>query len=243
MLRLIFSLALATNLLVLTPALVLAGENTPTITLTGIGKAEAAPDMALISSGVVSRAPTAREALDENTAAMQAVLDLANEMGVAQEDIQTSNFSIRPQYAPYDRRDSQGNPLPPEITGYEVSNMLSVRVRDLASLGPLLDRFVSAGANQINAISFSLSDPGPFEDEARRTAMADAIAKARLYAEAAGVQLGRILTITESSLGPMPQAEFMMSSRMAMESAPVPVAAGELSFSRTITVQWELVQD
>ena len=214
-----------------------------TISLVGNGEVAATPDMAIVSSGVVSHGKTARDALDANTLAMNQIFAVLLEANIEQKDIQTSGFSVRPQYRYSDQRDANGYQLPPRILGYEVSNTLTVRVRNLDDLGQLLDRAVSVGSNQINSISFAVTDTAPLLNEARRSAMADAIAKAQLYAEAAGVSLGNIMSISEGSPITAPQPQVVMMARMAEDSGPVPVAAGELSFSKQVSVVWQLAQD
>ena len=236
-------LSLLLLMFISSPALAQTTPDTGKISLTGTGLVSAAPDMAIISSGVVTHGATARKALDANNAAMNKIFNILLTADIAQKDIQTSGFSVQPQYQYSDRRDANGYPLPPRILGYQVSNILNVKVRNLDDLGKLLDSSVSVGANQINAISFALSDTSSQLNEARRAAMANAIAKAELYAEAAGVTLGNILSITESSPGYAPQPEMMMSRMAADAPGVVPVATGDLDFSMQVSVTWELVQD
>lgn len=214
-----------------------------TISLVGIGKVTATPNMAIVSSGVVSHGKTARDALDANTIAMNQIFTILLDANIEQKDIQTSGFSVRPQYRYSDQRDVNGYQLPPRILGYEVSNTLTVRVRNLDDLGQLLDNAVSVGSNQINSISFAVTDTAPLLNEARRSAMADAIAKAELYAQAAGVSLGNIISISEGSPITAPQPQVVMMARMAEDTGPVPVATGELSFSKQVSVIWQLAQD
>ncbi len=238
-------LIVSISLLTLFAQPVFADENSSSgrISLTGIGTIAGTPDMAVINSGVVTFGKTARIALDANTEAMGELFVLFEGTGIENRDIQTSQFSVQPRYIYSDQRDENGYPLAPRINGYQVSNTLSVKVRELATLGSLLDRAVSVGANRINSISFTVNDPEPLLDDARRAAMADAIAKARLFADAAGVELGRIISISEGAQSPAPQFEMVQFARAAADSGPVPVAAGELSFSKTISVVWELDQD
>lgn len=236
-------IAIVAVLFLATPALAQNFPGTGAISMTGTGEVSGKPDMAIISSGVVTQGKTARDALSANTQAMNRIFEVLQSADIEMRDIQTSNFSVSPQYIYSDQRDDNGYQLPPRISGYQVANTLTVQVRDLDNLGTLLDSVVSVGSNQINSISFAVSDTAPLLDDARRAAMADAIAKARLYTEAAGVNLGKILSISEAEafFAPPPNMELM--ARMEMSSSPVPVAAGELSFSRQITVVWELAQD
>lgn len=212
------------------------------LTVQGIGKISAVPDTAFISSGVVSQSKTAREALDANTSAMSELIKVLQASGIETKDIQTSNFSVQPQYIYSNKRDESGYNQPPQIVGYQVSNQVNVRVRDLDSLGAVLDRAVSVGANTINNVSFAVDDNDSLLDEARRRAVTSAIAKAQLYAKAANVTLDRILSISESG-GSQPYPVAVQMARMeSFDSAPVPVQAGELTFSASVSIQWELGQ-
>ncbi len=224
----------------LSPAIAQTELKPGTISLQGVGEVASAPDMAVVNSAVVTNALTAREALDANTAAMSKLFALLRDSGIEDRDIQTSDFSVQPQYVYPNRPDANGNPKPPRIVGYQVFNNVSVRVRDLDILGQLLDNAVTVGANQINSISFAVSETAELLADARRAAMADAIARAELYAEAAGLSLGRIISIREDG-GSRPVFQPEMA-RMAMASDAVPVSAGELTFSRQVSVEWELVQ-
>lgn len=216
-----------------------------TITIQGRGEVTAAPDTAMVTSGVTTRGDTAREALDANTEAMDALMQALGEAGIEPRDIQTSNFTVSPNYAYSDRRTPEGYSLPPVIAGYVVSNNVSVRVRDLEILGAVLDRAVTVGANTIGGISFSVDDPSALQDEARARAMEDAVRKAEIYARAGGFSVGRIRTLAEGASGgrpPQPYMADMMAAR-SMEGASVPVQAGELSFAVDVTVVWEIAQD
>jgi len=224
------------------PALAQNSEKSGTISLNGIGEVVSAPDMAIINSGVVTMEKTARAALNANSAAMGQLFALFSAAGIEKRDIQTSNFSVQPQYIYSDRRDQNGYPRPPRISGYQVSNNVSVKLRDLDALGALLDSAVSVGANQINSISFAVNDTAPLLAKARRAAMADAIAKAQLYAEAAGVKLGEIVSISEGASDQPARFEAMALSRGNAPGQEAPVASGELTFAKQVSVTWKLVQ-
>jgi uncharacterized protein YggE len=232
------SLALAASLA--SPAL--AAEDGPaTISIEGRGEVMAAPDTALITSGVTTQGATARAALDANSAAMTELLQTLKEAGIGSRDIQTSGFSVNPNYVYTDARDENGYTLPPKIDGYVVSNTVTVRVRELEALGAVLDQAVTVGANTVNGISFSVADPATLLDDARRKAFDDARRKATLYAEIAAVELGSVQRIEESQPfdGPQPyQMQTAMYDRA--EATAVPVEAGELTFPVTVTVTWEL---
>jgi len=210
-----------------------------TISIEGRGEVRAAPDMALINSGVTTQGATAREALDANTAAMTDLLATLKEAGIEARDIQTSGFSVTPNYVYSDARDANGYSLPPKINGYQVSNTVTVAVRDLEDLGAILDSAVDVGANTIHGVSFSVADPTDLYNEARKKAFADARAKAELYAETAGATLGDLQSISEGQSFEPPQP-YPMYARAEMSAAPVPVEAGEMTFSINVKVEWEL---
>lgn len=208
------------------------------ISLTGIGEVTAKPDMALVTSGVVTQAATARDALTDNTKAMAELLAVLKEAGVEERDVQTSGFSVSPNYVYSDQRDANGYSLPPQINGYMVSNNVTVRIRDLASLGSVLDKQVTVGANAINGVTFTVADPSALYDEARKAAFADAKKKAELYAEAAGEELGLIKSVNEQQGYSEPQPYMMKAVDSVAASAAVPVATGELSFQINVNVTW-----
>lgn len=204
------------------------------ITVTGEGSVSAAPDMALITLGVTTEGETAKAALDLNNEQQAAVMASLSAAGVEGRDIQTSVLNLSPVW----RNDRAGTDEEPRISGYQASNQVTVRVRDLAALGALLDTVVTTGANTLNSLSFSLSDPAPEMDKARRAAVADAMARAKLYAEAAGVTLGPVIRISDAPaqgpVGPM--------FRQAAEMKAVPVAAGEIALSASVTVTFAISQ-
>ncbi len=207
----------------------------PTLSLAGTGEILATPDMALIQSGVVTEAETARAALDANNEAIAAVIAAMKEAGIEARDIQTSGFSVQPRFHfPKNGDDTES----PRIIGYSVTNAVTVRVRDLDTLGSVLDKAVTVGANRINGINFVVSDADKRLDEARGLAIADATRKARIYADAAGVNLSRVQSISEAGgYAPAPRKAMMMRA----ESAPaVPVEAGEQSLSVNVSVTWEI---
>jgi uncharacterized protein YggE len=214
-----------------------------TISIDGRGEVLAAPDMAQINSGVTTQAATAREALDANTEAMTALIAELKASGIEARDIQTSGFSVNPNYVYTDERDENGYSLPPKINGYQVSNTVTVTVRKLDTLGAILDKSVTIGANTVNGISFSVADPSKLYDEARKAAFSDARAKAELYASAAGGTLDEIKSISEAQGFNSPQPYPMYARAEMAASAAAPVEAGELAFAITVNVQWELDTD
>ena len=227
------SIILAIALLL--PIHALAADEFPaTLTVTGHGSASAAPDMATVLTGVESFAETASVALAMNSDQMTRVLAELADAGVAPKDIQTSNLSIQPRYS--DRKSREAF----QIEGYQVRNSLSVQVRDVTSLGTILDAIVRSGANRIDAVSFGFTDTKTLKQQARKDAVADARATAEIYATAAGVNLGDILTITDGSAPPRPMPGMAMAE---MARSSVPIASGESSIGDSVRVVWELVQD
>ena len=202
-----------------------------TITMTGHGETRAAPDMAQITAGVTTTAPTAAQALSANSARMKAVFATLEKSGVPEKNIQTANFYVSPQYTNGD------NNNPRRLTGYQVNNDVSVRLDDVARLGGTLDALVTAGANQINGVNFSIQNGAPLLEKARADAIADARTRAETYARAAGVSLGAILSISEGSTEAQPRPMFRMA---VAQGAPTQIAPGEQSVSADVTVIWEI---
>ncbi|WP_026618972.1 uncharacterized protein M728_002162 [Ensifer sp. WSM1721] len=209
------------------------------IKVSGEGRSTTAPDMAILQLSVVKDAKTAREALDANNKAMEDVLAALKQSGIAERDLQTSGFSIMPQYN-YPQNNDGGN-RPPELVGYQVVNGVSVRVRDLTKLGEVLDKSVTLGVNQGGGIEFTNDKPDAVITEARKAAVADAINKARVLAEAAGVSLGRLIEIAEQPDRPEP---IPVARSMAKEFAAdaVPVATGENAYNVTVNVTFAIEQ-
>ena len=213
------------------------------ITVSGLGEVTAEPDLAVITTGVVTSAPTAREAVTANTQAMNGVLGRLKEMGIADRDLQTSDFSITPQYQHFRGQNGQPAP-PPRIVAYEVRNTLRVRIRELESTGAILDAVVSDGANQVSGIGFSIDDPTALMQKARRRAVSDARDRAEVLADSLGVALGRIVSVSEGQMRPpVPQPRMArMEMAMAADAGPVSVEAGEQLLTATVTITWEIEQ-
>jgi uncharacterized protein len=227
-------LALAAALL--TSAAPLAAQSAPTLlTVAAEGRVERAPDVADLSAGVVTQAATASEALRLNAQRMTSVIAALKRTGIADRDIQTSGLNLNPQYL---YRENQ----PPQLTGYQVMNNVSVRVRDLDNMGRTIDALVAQGSNQINGPSFRLDKPDIALDEARVAAIRKARERAELYAKATGLRVGRIAQISETG-GMVPPPYPMPVARMesmAAKDASTPIAPGEVEASLTVNVTFEL---
>ncbi|MDK3020317.1 SIMPL domain-containing protein [Pseudodonghicola flavimaris] len=208
-----------------------AGEMPRQIVVTGEAQVEAVPDMAVITLGVTQTAREAAAALEATSTGVAAVLDRLEAAGIAARDMQTQGVSLTPQWS--EARDGEAR----DIAGFVASNTVMVRVRDLDQLGAVMAAVVADGANRFDGLSFGLQDPAPLEEDARRQAVADGIARAKLLAEAAGVTLGPVQTIRDGAAGTGPQPEMRM--RVASMSA-VPVAAGEIEVSASVTMTFAI---
>lgn len=208
----------------------------PRIVVSGEGEATIAPDVALLSLSVMREAPTAGEALTANNDAMAAVIAAMKAAGIAERDLQTAGVQINPRYTYINKPDGSQEAT---LVAYQVTNTLSVRVRDIAKTGEVLDRAVSLGVNQGGGISFTNDDPSATLTEARKKAVADAMAKAKTLAEAAGVGLGRVLEISDQTYGAAPMP---IEAKAFDAAAPrsVPVEAGENAYRVQVTVTFEL---
>lgn len=210
-----------------------------TIMVSGEGEATVAPDMAVISLAVVRDADTAGEALEANSAAMAEVLADLKGQGIAEKDLQTTDFSIQPKYKQETRTD--GTYEAPVIVGYTVSNGLTVRVRDLSKLGAIIDQSVKLGVNQGGGISFTNDDPEATIEAARKQAVEKAAAKAKTLTEAAGVKLGRVVEISENFARPMPQV-YAAAPMAKMADESVPIASGENLYTVTVNITYAIEQ-
>ncbi len=198
----------------------------------------AEPDIAFLTAGVESEAKTAQAAMSANARAMNGVFDALKKAGVARKDMQTSNFSLHPRYD-YIKSITGSNSGQRRLAGYTVSNQLTVKVRDLDNLGATMDALVNAGGNTFSGIRFALDNDKGVRDQARSEAMKEALAKAELYASAAGYKVARIVTISEGGdYNPQPMREMAMA-RMA-DSAPTPIASGEVGYTSRVNVMFEL---
>ena len=218
-----------------TPALAGDDKLPRTLSINGHGEVRQAPDLANVNVGVTSQAPAANEALAANSQAMQAIFAALKTAGIADKDVQTSNFMVQPRY------DYNNEGRPPRLVGYDVSNSVTITVRLLDGLGAVLDQVVQSGSNQINGIQFDIANPQAATDEARKLAVADARRKAEIYAAAGGVKLGDIVSISEG-VAYQPPAPIMRAKAMraeAMAAAP-PIAQGEQTLGVDVTIVWEI---
>ena len=205
----------------------------PTLTVSAEGRSLRAPDLAELSGGVVTIASTAAQAMRDNAQKMAAVVAAVRKAGIAERDIQTAGLSLQPQY----RYENNQAPI---LTGYQATNTVSLRLRQLPDAGRLLDTLVSVGANQISGPVFRVENSDAALDEARIAAVAAAKARADLYAKAAGVRLKRIMTLSESGGYEPPRPLAGMQMRAMKAEADTPVMPGEIALTVTVNLVYEL---
>lgn len=203
------------------------------ISVSGRGSVTVSPDTAIITVGVQARRDTVAEARNDAAEAMTAIVAVLRDEGVAEEDIKTQFLSINPVY---NYRED-----PPELTGFDVVNNVRVTVRDLDSVGPIIDGVAEAGGDltRINGISFTIDDPSPFQAELREKAVGDAMSKAQQLATLAGVVLGPAISISEGGgIVPVNQTGFrdFAVAEAALEFAPTPISAGELELNLSVSM-------
>ncbi len=199
------------------------------VTVTGEASLSVAPDVAVIRIGVTSQGKTAKAASDTNAKQMTAVLAAIKADGIAERDIQTSRLSLQPQYDP-------NKAGPAHLLGFQVTNQLTVTIRDIGKLPEFLDSAVGAGANEMSGIEFVVSKQSNLLDQVRAEAIADAHRKAELYAQAAGAKIGRVVTIIdEGATPPYPAMK-------ALRAGAVPIAPGEQTLRAAVSVSYELGQ-
>lgn len=206
------------------------------LNVSATGRVTRTPDMATVRAGVVTQSPTAAAALSDNAQRMAAVVRALRGAGVETRDISTSNVSLQPQYRYAENQ-------PPAITGYQASNTVAVKFRDVAKSGAVLDALVKAGANQIDGPAMALSEPDAALDEARTDAVKRARTRADLYARAAGLTVARIVSIDEAGEndGGTPQPPVLYRARaMAAQDAATTVLPGETDVTVTVNVRFLL---
>lgn len=199
------------------------------ISVAGVGKSYQAPDVASVSAGVVTQAPTAQAAMSANSRKMNSVIDALKSAGIQSRHIQTSQLSLNPQY-------DYSNRKQPRITGYQARNTVSARSENLDQVGPMLDALIEAGANNINGIQFSIKDAEAAKSEARKEAVKNARRKAEEMATAAGVRLGKILQMSESGGHFNPPQPMMMRAMSADMAESTPVQGGEQTLAVTVNM-------
>lgn len=220
-----------------TPSAPAIAQGNTLLTVAAEGRSTRKPELAVFTAGVSTTGTTAGEAMSANAAQMNKVVAALRRAGIAERDIQTSNLNLNPVYS-QDQQRAPNGPQEARIIGYQANNSVTIKQRNLTEFGKVLDTLVAAGANQVNGPSFDVNDPDAALDEARTNAIQKARARATLYANAAGLKVARILSISEAGgYSPRPVAYRMAAADSAGNT---PVLAGEVSLETNVTVQFEL---
>lgn len=223
---------------ILSPAAAFAQAAAPVIAGTRLdivatGEVSAVPDIALIGAGVVTQATSASEAMAENARRAATTIAALRKAGIADRDIQTSAINLGPQYKYADNQ-------PPVITGYQATSRINIRFREVRKAGAILDALVAAGANQIDGPNLTIDHPEALLDQAREQAMVQARSRAVLYAKAAGLQIRRIVAISEGSVEAPPRPMAMATMARFKGSADTAIEPGEQKLSVSVAVTYEL---
>jgi len=197
------------------------------------GEVTRVPDVAIISTGVVTRAASASQALSQNAARLDRVRAALKRAGVADRDIQTSSVSLNPDYVYADRQ-------PPKLTGYQASNQLTVRFRDIRNSGQILDALVAEGANQISGPTLTIDRPDAALDEARTRALAVGRARAEVYARSLGMRVVRLLTVSEGARFDNPAPMVALARRMEADQSSTAIVPGEQQLTVTLQMSFEM---
>lgn len=216
---------LAAGIAIAAAGAVAAQANSGRITVQGEGQAASVPDMATMSVGVSARDDAAEVAMEQAAVAMAGVRTRLTEIGIARRDMQTGVLSLQPR----PDRDSG------EVDGFEARNVLEVTVRDLDLLGKALDAALAEGVNELHGLRFGLADLGPITEEARRAAVDDARARAELYADAAGVALGRMIRLRDEPVADQPQPMLRMESAVGVGDS---LSEGEVTVTARVTADF-----
>lgn len=205
-----------------------------TLTLTGTGTAEAKPELAMVQIGVAVTAKVAKDALAENSKLLTAALNAAKEAGIEPRDLQTSGLALRPDIIRAEKWPHR------EVIGYQVNNLVTMRVRDISKLGALLDRLVVLGINDIRNISFSVANPAPLIEQARAEAIKDVMDKAQKVADAANLRIVRVLELNESGVESPSPRPMVMARAATAPRVEVPIEGGELTYRARVNAVFEI---
>ena len=208
-----------------------AEEALPTLTMNGVGSAQIAPDMAEITLGVITEAKDAAKAHSDNAAQAARVQAAVKALGVAERDIQTTRYDFSPIYDVKDNGRSV-------TTGYTVTNAIVVKVRNLANVSKVIDAALANGANRVDSLEFSASDPSAAKDAALADAARDARSKADAVARALGVRVVRVLTVHADAQSYTPRNFMPMMMAKEAYDAGTPISAGELSFEASVNISY-----
>jgi hypothetical protein len=218
----------------------------PTLTVSATGALQLSPDTAVVTLGMETVGKSLAETQQQNAAAMQKVVERLLQSGIEKERVQTSSFTVTPQYKPQPpRRTGEILPTEPEIIGYTVSNMMTVEVRELEKTGRVIDGALAAGANRFHGLHWALRDEQPPRLRALKMAAAQAREKAQALGEALDVKLVRIIMATEGGVNVISPRPFMARALGAMQSADasVPISPGEMKVEANVTLVYEIRRD
>lgn len=237
------ALALAAPALITAPVAAQVAIEAPPgaarLSLSVTERIEADPDLAIVTGGVTTTAPTATEALRQNSEQMQRVIAAVRRAGIAERDVQTVGVNLNAQYNYEGRRDGQ----PPRFIGYQASNSVQLRVKDIAKLGAILDSLVESGANQINGPTFTLENPDELLAQARLKTVAKAQASADGYARTAGFRTARLIGIDEAGSNYGGDQIIVTGARtmdVAQSAPPPPVSPGQVRQSVSVNFTYLL---
>lgn len=217
---------------------------TPTLTVAGTGSLTVAPDTAFVTVGMETAGKSLSQAQRENSAVMQKVMERLRALKIDKERIQTSSFTVTPQYRPSPNRPGDTPPAPPEIIGYRISNTVTVEVRDLEKVAAVIEEALTAGSNHFQGLQWALRDEQPARLSALKFAAAKAREKATALSEALHVNLVRLVTVNEAGhvVRPMPYAG-LSERAMAPASGAPPVSSGEMKVEATVMLIYEIKGD
>lgn len=225
------------------PILALAHDETkletPTLTVSETGTVMHEPDTAFVTFGMETAGKSLAEAQKRNSAVMSKVMGRLKDLQIEKERIQTSTFTVSPQYRPSKTRPNDTAPISPEIIGYVVSNVVTVEIRALEKVGTVIEEVLKAGANSFQGLHWGLRDEQSVRVSALKQAAAKAREKASVLSEALHVKLVRVLSVNEGGPVMRPASSVV---RMAMEASTgdVPISAGELKMEATVTLVYEI---
>ena len=216
-------------------------ERGPTLSVTGRAEAAVAPDVAVVHLGAVAQAEDAAAAQAQVSQVVQKVIDAVKQAGVAAEKIQTSGLSLSPVYSdPRPPRVPDERPAEPRIVGYRASNTLTIRVEDLNKVGNVIDAATGAGANELQGISFTLSDDTKPRSEALAKAAQAAAAKAKVLAGAMNVKLEAVRHVQEAGAQVGPPQPFFRGAEMARVAAATPVEPGQVRVEASVVITYRI---
>ncbi|HEX4249909.1 MAG TPA: SIMPL domain-containing protein [Pseudonocardia sp.] len=215
------------------PAAGTGGADVPGITARGVGTITGTPDIVTVVLGVQTQGPSAQGALDANTRQATALINMLKSKGVADADLQTSELSVNPSY----------NPSNGQISGYEVTNQVTATLHNVAGAGAIIDAAGDAAGDavRVQQLSFSIDDDSALRAKARADAVKQAQTQARQLADAAGVRLGKVRSITEAAGGPPPSPLYKQSMDAA-GAAPVPIQPGSQQLSVSVEIVYDIDQ-